>query len=282
MKKIFLLFGSLFFVSSIACAQPNSEIASAAATGDAEMQFQLGNYYLYNFEQDNQYNVEQAFDWFLKSAKNGNIDSQFYFSYYASNLSGPSHKAAAAKWFKKAADQGYPLAQYLLALWHDGFRSTSLAFALPSQNSNAQKLYKNSVDKVLMDKVLMMADKGNLLAQTMLVHGYWHYGGNKNSSTEEGQAYLGEAYKWVNIMITLSQPNNRLAQMYARVRSSLLGALESKKAGESAKRANMWLKKFRSQEGKRCQCSNEHSSAKCVWIQSYAGPFICLREQGEN
>ncbi len=90
------------------------EITSAANSGNAEAQNQLGDAYFdgIGIEQDN----AKALEWHLRAAEQGHGKAQYNVAYaYANGIGTQKNLAEAVQWYGKSADQGVALAQYVLA-----------------------------------------------------------------------------------------------------------------------------------------------------------------------
>ena len=106
-------------------ANSDDEIASlkkAAAQGDAQAQFDLGE--SYDDGDGVKENKEKAFKWYSRAAEQGHVDAQYNLGILYANGEGvqPNDKLAF-KWFQKAADQGDPCAQYMLGQMYRSGRS---------------------------------------------------------------------------------------------------------------------------------------------------------------
>lgn len=76
-----------------------------AEAGDAEAQFEMG-------KASASTDHDAAFEWFKKSAEQGNPYAQTYLGYYYQKGKGVKEdRAEAVKWYRKAAEQGYVIAQ---------------------------------------------------------------------------------------------------------------------------------------------------------------------------
>ena len=63
---------------------------------------------------------EEAFEYYLKAAKQGDAEAQFYLGLCYHNGDGVEKDLSeAVKWYRKAADQGDALAQYNLGICYD-------------------------------------------------------------------------------------------------------------------------------------------------------------------
>jgi uncharacterized protein len=91
-----------------------SDIRDAAAAGDAQAQFALGNYYFRARYVTLDY--LDAFCWYRKSSNQGFAPAQNQLaSMYENNIGVPRDYKHAATLYRLAANQGYALAQYNLA-----------------------------------------------------------------------------------------------------------------------------------------------------------------------
>jgi TPR repeat protein len=105
----------LFLVPTLLFAQaPTSDIRQAAAAGDAQAQFALGNYYFRIRYVTLDY--AQVLTWYRKSAAQGFAPAQNQLaSMYENNIGVPQDYKRAATYYRLAANQGYAPAQANLA-----------------------------------------------------------------------------------------------------------------------------------------------------------------------
>ncbi|NLH93344.1 MAG: sel1 repeat family protein [Candidatus Cloacimonetes bacterium] len=90
------------------------EIISAANSGNADSQNQLGDAYYDGIGVEQDY--IQALEWYLRAAKQGHGIAQYNVAYaYANGIGTQKNTSEAIKWFGKSADQGVALALYVLA-----------------------------------------------------------------------------------------------------------------------------------------------------------------------
>ena len=90
------------------------EIISAANSGNADSQTQLGDAYYNGNGLVQDYIL--AFEWYLRAAKQGHGEAQYNVAFVYANGEGTlKNMAKAIKWYEKSADQGIALAQYVLA-----------------------------------------------------------------------------------------------------------------------------------------------------------------------
>ena len=93
--------------------EPNSLLAAAAA-GDAQAQFNLGNYYFGTRYVTLDY--AQALSWYRKSAAQGFAPAQNQLgTMYENKIGLPQDDKRAVSYYRLAANQGNALAQYNLA-----------------------------------------------------------------------------------------------------------------------------------------------------------------------
>lgn len=125
MRAAFLLFA----LAAVARAQAPAEISTppnappsadsnsllaAAAAGDAQAQFNLGNYYF--TARYVTLNYAQALSWYRKSAAQGFAPAQNQLGgMYQNNFGLPQNYKSAVNYYRLAANQGYALAEYHLA-----------------------------------------------------------------------------------------------------------------------------------------------------------------------
>ena len=117
MKRLFTLFLLVCFAFA-AYGQSQSELLRKAQAGDAEAQYQVGEYYYgykyggLNFEKD----YREAVKWLLKASEQGHAIAQHLLSScYKFGDGVDKNYAEAEKWLRKSAAQGYDLAYYSLA-----------------------------------------------------------------------------------------------------------------------------------------------------------------------
>ena len=90
------------------------EIISAANSGNADSQNQLGDAYYDGIGVEQDY--IQALEWYLRAAKQGHGIAQYNVAYaYANGIGTQKNTSEAIKWYGKSADQGIALAEYVLA-----------------------------------------------------------------------------------------------------------------------------------------------------------------------
>lgn len=90
------------------------EIISAANSGNADAQNQLGDAYFDGIRVEQDY--AKAFEWYLRAAEQGHGKAQYNVAYaYANGIGTQKNTSEAIKWYGKSADQGVALAQYVLA-----------------------------------------------------------------------------------------------------------------------------------------------------------------------
>lgn len=129
-----------------------------AATGNMAAQYNLGILY------ENGYGVKQndseAFEWYLKAAKQGHIDSQYNVGLMCgAGIGIQKSDELAVKWFSKAAAQGDQESKKILKTRYANFVSSPEAKALKKTdespvvvaNKKLKKSDKNKPKKVLVD-----------------------------------------------------------------------------------------------------------------------------------
>ena len=90
------------------------EIISAANSGNADAQNQLGDAYFDGIRVEQDY--AKAFEWYLRAAEQGHGKAQYNVAYaYANGIGTQKNTSEAIKWYGKSADQGIALAEYVLA-----------------------------------------------------------------------------------------------------------------------------------------------------------------------
>lgn len=90
------------------------EIISAANSGNADAQNQLGDAYFDGIRVEQDY--AKAFECYLRAVEQGHGKAQYNVAYaYANGTGTQKNTDEAIKWYGKSADQGVALAQYVLA-----------------------------------------------------------------------------------------------------------------------------------------------------------------------
>ena len=96
------------------------------------------------FEFFNQENYAEAARWYRKAAEQGNVAAQYYLGVcYASGQGVPQDYAEAVKWYRKAAEQGYAKAQYNLGVCYDNGQG------VPQDYAEAVKWYRKAAEQGL-------------------------------------------------------------------------------------------------------------------------------------
>ena len=125
-----LLFLCLVPTLLFAQASP-SDIGEAAAAGDAQAQFALGNYYFRARYVTLEY--AQALSWTRKSAAQGFAPAQNQLgSMYENRIGVPQDYKRAATYYRLAANQGYALAQSNLAVYSRPATASIVTISRPS------------------------------------------------------------------------------------------------------------------------------------------------------
>lgn len=127
---------SYAFLISGCEAYESKNLLERAKTGDAEAQYRLAVYYY------KKNNLEGAYHWYLKSAEQGNLRSQFNLGImYHAGQGVPQSYSEALKWWHKAAEQGHAKSQFVLgSMYH---RADGVA-----QNySEALKWYRRAAEQ---------------------------------------------------------------------------------------------------------------------------------------
>jgi TPR repeat protein len=97
-----------------AVASSDRDLRALATAGEVGAQFGLALLYDFGF-QGSARDPEEAYHWYLKAAAAGDIDAQYFLgNWYRSRAPRPD-RAEAAYWLTTAAEQGHPTAQATLA-----------------------------------------------------------------------------------------------------------------------------------------------------------------------
>jgi len=108
---------SINLISYAALNAELKELAREARQGNADAQYAIGSIFAtYNTLKDN----TDAAKWFRKAAEQGLAKAQFNLGVSYQNGTGvPKDYNEAAKWYRKAAEQGMAEAQYNLGLTYE-------------------------------------------------------------------------------------------------------------------------------------------------------------------
>ena len=194
-----------------------SRTKNAAASGDAEAQFDLG--YLYARGMGMRQNHFQALRWFRKSAEQGLARAQNHLglAYIEARGGIPRNYKEAAGWFRKSAEQGDAEGAYLLA----GLYSKGLG--LPQSYSRSLQWYQQA------------AEQNHVYAQLSLGLSY-----SEGRGVEINKAL---AHMWFTLA---AQHGSDLAREYGRELTQTMSQDEIRKAEAMRKK---WLVKHRSHGG---------------------------------
>ncbi|MFZ2268053.1 MAG: tetratricopeptide repeat protein [Azonexus sp.] len=123
--------------------EATKEFTTLAEAGDAKAQYYLGRIYALDWSQSslNGKDVRQASDrqksvyWYTKAGEQGEVLAQLELGkLYASNLAGGTDpQGESAKWYRLAADQGNPEAQYITGSYHERGRGVAKDLAQARQ-----------------------------------------------------------------------------------------------------------------------------------------------------
>ena len=112
---LLLAFGAYSYSEYTPSPEEFSEWKEAAANGDPEAQFNLGVAYYHAKSVPVPVDYTKAAKWFRKAAEQGNAGAQHGLAVmYAGGQGVPQDHKEAAKWYRQAAEQGYADAQYNL------------------------------------------------------------------------------------------------------------------------------------------------------------------------
>ncbi|MGN1033040.1 MAG: tetratricopeptide repeat protein, partial [Intestinibacter sp.] len=97
------------------------ELEKQAEEGDVDTQFSLGDYYfVLNKENDNEENNKNAFKWYKKAAENGLPDAQYNLAgLYMNGLGIEENREKAFEWYEKVAEQGHIESKLCLAICYE-------------------------------------------------------------------------------------------------------------------------------------------------------------------
>jgi TPR repeat protein len=116
-------------------------LLARAKAGDAEAQYEVGHIFASGDKGIEKDDAEAA-KWFRKAADQGNADGQYKLGFIFYNGQGvPQDYAEAMKWFRKAVDQGDADAQNALgAMYYHGY-------GVPKDYAEAMKWYRKAVNQ---------------------------------------------------------------------------------------------------------------------------------------
>ena len=99
------------------------EVRGKAEKGDAEAQDRLGYFYARGVVGKD---YTEAAKWYRKAAEQGLAAGQYHLGdCYAKGKGVTGDPVEALKWYRKAADQGYAPAQYILGSWYSSGQNVS-------------------------------------------------------------------------------------------------------------------------------------------------------------
>jgi uncharacterized protein len=206
------------------CASDDSQpyvkrVQDNAAHGDAKAQHALGLMY-YRGEGVSQDRVEAA-KWFRRAAEQGLADGETSLGRMYTSGSGVAQDyALAVHWFRKAADQSNATGQNLLGeAYHDGR-------GVPQDFEEAVRWYRRA------------AEQGSARGQFNLGESY--------RDGEGVQRDLIEAHKWMNIAAshTLSDDEQMTPGGFARGRDELTKRMTPEQTVEAQRRAREWVERL--------------------------------------
>ena len=185
-------------------------LTGMAETGDAIAQFNLGLLY------DNGEGVPQdyaaAAGWYRKAADQGNASAQYNLGLlYATGRGVAQDYAAAVSWFRKAADQGNASAQFNLGV------SYYKGQGVPQDYAAAASWYRKA------------ADQGSALGQANLGVSYYNGEG-------VAQDYV-QAHKWFNLGATSGDADA------VKIRDLVASMMTPAQIAEAQRLASAWRKK---------------------------------------
>jgi TPR repeat protein len=203
----------------LGCSETD-RIRIRAYIGDSEAQFRLALVYFLGEEVPR--DDAQAVEWFRKAAEQGNPDAQFGLGllYRDGERGVPRDDAQAVEWFRKAAEQGYADAQFGLGLMYD------MGEGVSEDDAQAVEWYRKA------------AEQGYAKAQYLL--GMMHAAGTGAPKD------LVIAHKWANLAASSGEKG---AHEYL---ASLERNMTEEQRAEAEKLAREWFEAHRvEKEGRR-------------------------------
>ena len=124
MKKMFLPVVVVVVFGLAAAFGQDADLLQKASAGDAAAQVKIGNQYALG--QGVARNSREAVKWYRKAAEQGYPDGQYRLGgLYDVGFGVPPDPATAVKWYQQAAKQGLPDAEYRVGFMYDQGRGVS-------------------------------------------------------------------------------------------------------------------------------------------------------------
>lgn len=127
LKKMFIAFALLYHVAAFGCwdtdtTVPIEELVPSAESGDRDTQFRLAEEYFMGSHDCGRgemagppQDLKKALFWYIKAADHGNSEAQFKLGVIYTNGEGvTANTEEAHRWFKRAAENGHPVAKQLI------------------------------------------------------------------------------------------------------------------------------------------------------------------------
>lgn len=193
-----------------------AQLQQAAARGDAKAEFDLAVY----FGRDDVADRSDAasVDWLKKSAAHGFVDAQHTLGllYLLGGRGVTTDPPQAAEWFRKAGDQGLPVAQYALAQLYAG------GLGVAADPAQAVTWWRKA------------AEQGDARAQHSLALAYFNAEGVGRD--------LVEAYKWLYVAVLRTAGEERT--FYVHVRDSVGTNMTGEQLAAAQQQAKAWAEAF--------------------------------------
>jgi TPR repeat protein len=137
----------------------------------------------------------------------------------------PKDLAAAAKWYRRAAEHGNAFAQFALGTMFDNGDGVAQDYV------EAVRWYKRAVEQ------------GETNAMVSLAYAY-----------EKGrgvQLDYSEAYRWYNVAVALTPSSDDARNMYLASRDAIGAKLSRSQVSEAQKQAREWMEAFEKRKGQK-------------------------------
>jgi len=118
------------------CTEKFYALREQAEQGDANAQFQVGEYCQYD------YDMSEAVKWYRKAAEQGHVNAQYQLGFlYEIGWGVNKDEVEAVKWYRKAAEQGHADAQLSLgSCYHFGR-------GVDKDDAEAEKWYLKAIEQ---------------------------------------------------------------------------------------------------------------------------------------
>jgi S1-C subfamily serine protease len=191
-------------------------------------------------------NEVEAAKWYRRAAEQGDAFAQKHLGIKYENGEGlPKNEVEAAKWYRRAAEQGDAFAQMLLAAMYEDGKG------LPKNEVEAAKWYRRA------------AERGEAFAQQ-------HLGGMYFLGRGVPQDYVA-AYKWFNIAAAGQEP--KVAADAAQFRDALARRMSPDQIAEGQRLARAWRPVA---AGNRTSGVTPEPKSKIATITTGSGFFVSM------